>query len=133
MQYSEETFSSIKDVYKTVGNIYSSFSFLPYFIIVVCLIIMFVYCVKIEVNTSKNWNKDKCSSKYIFFSGFMKSEGKDPFKQTMKNFVECINPNYNISIFKKNKIKTKDKTNVESNTGSKTGSNTFINKIKEIF
>jgi hypothetical protein len=100
MQYSDSTLSSINNVYKKVGNIYSSYSFLPFFVIIICLYIIFIFCVKIEVNSYKNWNIAKCSSKYIFFSGFMNNEGKDPFLKTMNNFVHCIDPSYNHNIKK---------------------------------
>lgn len=100
MRYTENTYSTITTLYTKAGNVYSSFSFMPWFVIIICLYVMFVYCVKIEVNSSSNWNMDKCSSKYVFFSGFMYNEGKDPYIQTMDNFVNCINPYYNNKINK---------------------------------
>jgi len=103
MKYTENTYSSIKAAYKKVGNIYSSFSFMPWLIIFICFYIMFIYCVKIEVNSSTNWNIDKCSSKYVFFSGFMKNEGNNAFDQTIKNFMDCIDPSYNTKINKMKK------------------------------
>ncbi len=98
MRYTERTYSTITAAYDKAGNAYNSFSFMPWFIIIVCLYVMFVYCVKIEVNSSPNWNIDKCSSKYVFFSGFMYNEGTDPFAQTINNFLNCIDPSYNNKI-----------------------------------
>jgi len=95
MSYTENTLLSIEKAYAIKGNIYSPFSFMPWFIIIVCFYIIVIFLIKIEVNSSTNWDIDKCSSKYVFFSGFMKNEKDDPFKQTINNFRDCINPIYN--------------------------------------
>ncbi len=73
-----------------LGN--SDFSLLPWVIILVSLGIIFIYLVKIEVNSNgTNWEINKCSSKYVFFSGFMNKKGnKNPLNQTFINFNDCI-------------------------------------------
>ena len=72
-----------------VGNS-SDYSLLPWIIVLVSLAIIFIYLVKIEVSSNGlNWEKNKCSSKYVFFSGFMKNDGNG-LKQTLYNFNECI-------------------------------------------
>ena len=80
----------IKLVQKTEGNVYSSFSFLPWFIVLFCLYIIIMYLIKIERHSLDNWDIGKCSSKYVFFSGFMNNEGEDPFQKSLDNFQECV-------------------------------------------
>jgi len=80
---------TVKKIKNKQGNIYSSFSFLPWFIVFFCLYIIFMYLIKIETN-SVHWESAKCSSKYVFFSGFMNNKDKDPFKTTLNNFQECV-------------------------------------------
>jgi len=82
----------IQKIEKNQGNINSPFSIMPWIIIIILGYIILVYLIKIEVNSSHNWNIDKCSPKYVFFSGFLKNNGKvkDPFKVTMNNFFDCI-------------------------------------------
>ena len=66
------------------------YSLLPWIIVLFLLVIIFIYLVKIEVNSNgTNWEKNKCSSKYVFFSGFMKNDG-NALKQTLSNFNDCI-------------------------------------------
>jgi p-aminobenzoyl-glutamate transporter AbgT len=76
-------------IVKKIGNDTSSdYSLLPWIIIIGSITIIIIYLVKIEVNMNgTNWEKNKCSSKYVFFSGLMKSGG---MKETLKNFNECI-------------------------------------------
>ena len=83
----------VKKIQKDQGDIYSSFSFLPWFIVFFCLFIIIRYLVKIETNSLDNWDTGKCSSKYVFFSGFMNNEGEDPFQKSLDNFQECIKKN----------------------------------------
>jgi hypothetical protein len=80
----------VKKVQKKQGNIYSSFSFLPWFIVFFCLYIIIMYLIKIETNSLDNWDTGKCSSKYVFFSGFMNNEGEDPLQKSLDNFQECV-------------------------------------------
>lgn len=80
----------VNDIQKSQGNIYSSFSFLPWFIVLFCVYIIIKYLVKIETNSLDNWDTSKCSSKYVFFSGFMNNEGEDPFQKSLDNFQECV-------------------------------------------
>jgi hypothetical protein len=86
-------YSAIQDIEKNQGNINSSFSIMPWLIIIILGYIILVYLIKVEVHSLHNWNIDKCSPKYVFFSGFFKNNGKvkDPFKVTMNNFFDCIN------------------------------------------
>ena len=83
----------VKKIQTKQGNIYSSFSFLPWFIVLFCIYIIIRYLIKIETNSVDNWDTSKCSSKYVFFSGFMNNEGEDPFQKSLDNFQECIKKN----------------------------------------
>jgi hypothetical protein len=80
----------IGEIEKKQGNINSPFSIMPWIIIIIFGYIILIYLIKVEVNSLHNWNIDKCSPKYLFFSGFFKNNGKDPFKATMNNFFDCI-------------------------------------------
>ena len=63
---------------------------LPLVIFVFSIGIIFIYLVKIEVNSNgTSWEKNKCSSKYVFFSGYMKNSG-NALEQTLSNFNDCI-------------------------------------------
>lgn len=67
------------------------FNILPFLIFFIGFIIIIIYLIKIEVHSNgKNWETNKCSSKYVFFSGFLNNQNNDPTKQTMSNFTECI-------------------------------------------
>lgn len=63
--------------------------FTPLIIILIWLYICIVYIIKIEGSTIENWEKDMCSPKYVFFSGFFKNNG-DPFGDSIKNFETCV-------------------------------------------
>jgi hypothetical protein len=64
---------------------------LPFIIYLIGCIIILVYIVKIEVNINgKDWQINKCSSKYVFFSGFLNNENMDPIKKSIDNFNECV-------------------------------------------
>jgi len=64
---------------------------MPFVIFLIGLIIILVYIVKIEVNLNgKDWQINKCSSKYVFFSGFLNNENMDPIKKSIDNFNECV-------------------------------------------
>jgi hypothetical protein len=41
---------------------------------------------------SHDWENKRCTPRYIFYSGFLKSITGDPIKDTYKNFVDCTNP-----------------------------------------
>ena len=92
MQNIEELETNILKIIKTYDSgITESFDLMPWIIFFVSFIIIVIYLIKIEINSNgKNWELNKCSSKYIFFSGFMNSQGKNPMKQTMVNFKQCI-------------------------------------------
>lgn len=93
MQNIEELETNIIKIVKTyeTGNTFESFDMMPWIIFFISLIIIVTYLIKIEINSNgKNWELNKCSSKYIFFSGFMNSQGKNPLNQTMVNFKQCI-------------------------------------------
>ena len=83
------------EIINLIKKIESDFSLevniLPYLIFFIGLVIIIIYLIKIEVNSNgKNWEKNKCSSKYVFFSGFLNNQNNDPIKQSMSNFTECI-------------------------------------------
>ena len=68
----------------------SELNLLPLFIFVFSIGIIFIYLVKIEVNSNgTSWEKNKCSSKYVFFSGYMKN-ASNALDQTLSNFNDCI-------------------------------------------
>jgi hypothetical protein len=93
MQNMEELETNIIKIIKTyeINSNTASFDILPWIIFFCALIVIVTYLIKIEIHSNgKNWDKNKCSSKYLFFSGFMKSEGKNPLNQTLVNFKECI-------------------------------------------
>ena len=93
MQNIEELETNIIKIIKTyeTGNATESFDMMPWIIFFISFIIIVTYLIKIEINSNgKNWEINKCSSKYIFFSGFMNSEGKNPLNQTMINFKQCV-------------------------------------------
>jgi hypothetical protein len=80
----------IQIVKKIDSNNASDYSLLPWVIMIVSIIIIIIYLIKIEVNSNgTNWEKNKCSSKYVFFSGMMKNSGNG-MEQTLENFNECI-------------------------------------------
>lgn len=73
------------------GNLdIGGYGVLPYLIFLIAIIIIFIYLIKIEVSSNgKNWEINKCSSKYVFFSGFLKNNG-DASKTTYDNFTQCV-------------------------------------------
>jgi hypothetical protein len=72
-------------------NAFYEVDLLPYIIFLTGIIIIFVYLVKIEINLNgTNWQTNKCSSKYVFFSGYLNNENINPLKKTMSNFDECV-------------------------------------------
>jgi len=80
---------AIEKIKNKQGDIYSSFSFLPWFIVLFCLYIIGMFLIKIEVNSLDSWEVGKCSSKYVFFSGYLKNNG-DPVQTSIDNFQECV-------------------------------------------
>ena len=72
------------------GNLSNGYGVLPWLIFLIGSIIIIIYLIKIEVSCNGNkWETNKCSSKYVFFSGFLKNNG-DASKTTYDNFNECI-------------------------------------------
>lgn len=61
----------------------------PFIIILIWLYICIMYLIKIEGNTIEHWEKDMCSTKYVFFSGLFKNKG-DPIGESIKNFKTCV-------------------------------------------
>ena len=92
MQNMEELETKIMKIVKTYEMATNtSFDILPWVIFFISLFIIITYLIKIEIySNGKNWDINKCSSKYLFFSGFMKSEGNNPLNQTLVNFKQCI-------------------------------------------
>jgi hypothetical protein len=80
----------IKTIVNKLNNS-PSFNLLPLIIFVVSIIIIVIYLIKIEIHSNgRNWERNKCSSKYVFFSGFLNPQGENGASKTMKNFQECI-------------------------------------------
>ena len=91
IQITESLSDKIVKIVKKIGqeNLNES-NLLQIVIFIVSIIIIFLYLVKIEVNSNgTNWEKNKCSSKYVFFSGFMKNNGNE-LNKSLTNFSECI-------------------------------------------
>jgi hypothetical protein len=89
-QFHVDITENIIKIAKKLGNDTGDFNLLPLIIIVISIGIIIIYLVKIEVNSNgTNWEKNKCSSKYVFFSGLMKNSG-DGLDQTLTNFNDCI-------------------------------------------
>jgi len=93
MDLNTEIMNQIIKVVKKLknGNLdINGYGLLPWIIIFISLIIIIIYLIKIEVSINgKNWEINKCSSKYVFFSGFLKNDG-DASKTTYDNFTECV-------------------------------------------
>jgi hypothetical protein len=86
-----ERIDIINIIKKFDSSISTEFNILPFLIFFIGLIIIIIYLIKIEVNSNgKNWETNKCSSKYVFFSGFLNNQDNDPLKQSMTNFTQCI-------------------------------------------
>ena len=90
-QFQINTTENIIKIVKQLGKESSSeYNLFPLIIVLISLGIVITYLVKIELNINgTNWEKNKCSSKYIFFSGLMKNNGNG-MKQSLINFNECI-------------------------------------------
>jgi hypothetical protein len=90
-QFQINTTENIIKIVKKLGQESSSeYNLFPFIIIIFSLAIIIMYLIKIEVNINgTNWEKNKCSSKYIFFSGLMKNSGNG-MEQSLVNFNECI-------------------------------------------
>lgn len=90
-QFQINTTENIIKIVKKLGKESSSeYNLFPLIIIMCSLAIIIMYLIKIELNINgTNWEKNKCSSKYIFFSGLMKNSGNG-MEQSLVNFNECI-------------------------------------------
>jgi hypothetical protein len=74
-----------------INTITASFNILPWIIVFVSIIIIVTYLIKIDINSNgKNWEINKCSSKYLFFPGITNGKEKDILKQRMHDFRECV-------------------------------------------
>lgn len=86
-----ERIEIINIIKKFDSTISTEFNILPFLIFFIGIVIIIIYLIKIEVNSNgKNWETNKCSSKYVFFSGFLNNQDNDPLKQSMTNFTQCI-------------------------------------------
>jgi hypothetical protein len=90
-QFQINTTENIIKIVKKLGKESTSeYNLFPLIIIISSIAIIIMYLIKIELNINgTNWEKNKCSSKYIFFSGLMKNSG-DGMEQSLVNFNECI-------------------------------------------
>lgn len=85
-QITEKIIIIVKELSENSGES----NLLPLIIFVFSIGIIFIYLVKIEVSSNgTSWEKNKCSSKYVFFSGYMKNGGK-ALEQTLSNFNDCV-------------------------------------------
>lgn len=93
LQFQTDTTEKIIKIVKKLDQ-ETSFDYIlfPLIIIIFSIVIIITYLIKIEVNINgTNWEKNKCSSKYVFFSGLMKNTGSgNGIEQTLINFNECI-------------------------------------------
>jgi len=93
MQNNKELESNIRKIIKTyeINTYTASFNTLAWVIFFIYLIIIVTYLVKIDINSNgKNWEINKCSSKYLFFPGITDGEEKSLLKQRMHDFRECV-------------------------------------------
>jgi len=90
-QFQINTTENIIRIVKKLGQESSGeYNLFPLIIIICSIAIIIMYLVKIEININgTNWEKNKCSSKYVFLSGLMKNSG-DGMEQSLVNFNECI-------------------------------------------
>jgi hypothetical protein len=93
------------------------------FILFIVFAFLFIMYIKIDITIDeKNWNINKCNPKYLFFSGYIKSNpGSSSSESTVNNFYDCaklyssgINDTLNLpldNMYKKmkNKLITFDK------------------------
>jgi hypothetical protein len=86
--------SKIKYIYDT--NSFSSGNTSPVsasIIMAFIIIIIFYLSYKIILkDVSYDWDNKRCTPKYIFYSGFLKSISGDPLKDTYTNFIDCTDP-----------------------------------------
>lgn len=95
LQFQTDTTEKIIKIVKKLGidqDTSIDYILFPLIIIIFSIVIIITYLIKIEVNINgTNWEKNKCSSKYVFFSGLMKNTGSgNGMQQTLANFNECI-------------------------------------------
>lgn len=90
-QFQINTTEKIIKIVKKIGqDISNEYNLFPFIIIICSVAIIILYLIKIELNSNgTNWEKNKCSSKYIFFSGLIKNNGNG-MEQSLINFNECI-------------------------------------------
>ena len=80
----------LKVIEKFKDGSLGGYGVLPWLISLIAIIIIFIYLIKIEISSNGNkWETNKCSSKYVFFSGFLKNSG-NASETTYDNFSECI-------------------------------------------
>lgn len=91
MDYSQSQITeNIITIVKEISENSSESNLLPLIIFLFSIGIILIYLVKVEVNSNgTSWEKNKCSSKYVFFSGYMKNSG-NALEQTLSNFNDCI-------------------------------------------
>lgn len=82
----------IKFIYSSNSSSSSGISSAYIVIFIFFFIIGYFYYKMILKDISYDWNNKKCTPKYIFYSGFLKSTTGDPLKDTYNNFVECTDP-----------------------------------------
>ena len=61
------------------------------FILFIVFAFLFIMYIKIDITIDeKNWNINKCNPKYLFFSGYIKSNpGSSSSESTVNNFYDC--------------------------------------------
>lgn len=91
MVLSQKILNQINELYEPSG------SFIYYYLLPTIIIIIWLYnilslLVSIEINSSKeNWSQNKCTPKYLFFSGLIQPEpGLGKVGSTRKNFKDCV-------------------------------------------
>jgi hypothetical protein len=90
MDTNPQTEQILKVIKKIKNGDLGGYGVLPWLLFLIAIIIIFMYLVKIEISSNGNkWETNKCSSKYVFFSGFLKNNG-DASKTTYDNFNECV-------------------------------------------
>jgi glucan phosphoethanolaminetransferase (alkaline phosphatase superfamily) len=118
MDIQENILKVVKKIAKEGESDLSSANLLPWVICLFALIIIIIYLIRIEINSNKtNWDLKKCSSKYLFFSGFMNNENKEPLRKTLDNFKDCVQrftqnkKNIKLQKYKNTKINKRNNNN----------------------
>ena len=96
--------TSINNIY-TKQNYYYKYSSDIVITVMLFILFVFLYMNFTSKNRNKyiqlNWNSEQCNPQYLYFSGWLKENEKEPSKATKAQFEKCIKE----TTFKRNKNK----------------------------